>query len=59
MNNLAIAQANIKAKIQPVILNWAENPSVQKLLDAVVAIIIEEYIQIAKQNPSVFSNKGG
>ena len=58
MSNTTILQANIKEKIQPVSLNWVGNPSVQKLLDVVVSIIVEEYIQIAKQNPDVFSNSG-
>lgn len=61
MNNLVATQIekDIKTKIQPISLNWADNPSVQKLLDVVVSIIVEEYIQIAKQNPDVFSNDGG
>ena len=41
-------------EIQAIDFNWVENPSVQKLLDVVVSIIAEEYIQIAKQNPDVF-----
>ena len=45
--------------IQPVSLDWIDNPSVQKLLDVVVSIIAEEYIEIAKQNPDTFSNNGG
>jgi len=45
--------------IQPASLNWIDNPSVQKLLDVVVSIMAEEYIQIAKQNPEIFSNNGG
>jgi len=40
-------------------LSWSDNPSVQKLLDVVVSIIAEEYIQIAKQNPDLFSDNGG
>lgn len=59
MNNLTVTQTNIKAKIRPINLNWVDNPSVQKLLDVVVSIIVEEYIQIAKENPDVFSNNGG
>ena len=35
-------------------LSWAENPAAQKLLDAIVSILAEEYIEIAKQNPKVF-----
>ena len=47
------------ATTQPISLNWLDSPSVQKLLDVVVSIIAEEYIQIAKQNPDIFSNNGG
>ena len=43
---------------QPISLNWSDSPSVQKLLDVVVSIIAEEYIQIAKQNPEIFKNGG-
>ena len=48
-----------RTAIQSVSLNWINNPSVQKLLDVVVSIIAEEYIQKAKQNPDIFSNNGG
>ncbi len=44
---------------QPKSLDWMDNPSVQKLLDVVVSIMAEEYIQIAKQNPNLFSDNGG
>ena len=47
------------ATTQPISLNWSDSPSVQKLLDVVVSIIAEEYIQIAKQNPDLFSDNGG
>jgi hypothetical protein len=36
-----------------------DNPSVQKLLDTIASIIADEYIQIAKKNPDIFSNTGG
>jgi len=36
-------------------LSWKDNPDVQKLLDVICEIIAAEYIQIAKQNPDVFS----
>ena len=60
MNNLIIAQTekNIKTKIQPINLNWADNLSVQKLLDVVASIIADEYIRIAKKNKDAFSSKG-
>ncbi|MBA7713190.1 hypothetical protein ES703_122190 [subsurface metagenome] len=57
---MAIAQAKKNSKTtQPISLNWLDSPSVQRLLDVVVAIVAEEYIQIAKQNPEIFSNNGG
>ena len=54
------AQAeNHSATTQPISLNWSNSPPAQKLLDVVVSIIAEEYIQIAKQNPDLFSDNGG
>lgn len=56
MNNLALADAekNIKPSVRAARSNWTDNPSVQRLLDVVVSILTEEYIQIAKENPDVF-----
>ena len=61
MDNLVTAEVerDSEEEIQPISLSWIENLSVQKLLDVVVSIIAEEYIQIARQNPDVFQNKGG
>jgi len=57
---MAIVQVKENSKTpQPISLNWSDNPSVQKLLDAVASIMAEEYIQIAKQNPDLFSDNGG
>ncbi len=36
-------------------LNWKENPSVKKLLDAIVTSLAEEYIETAKNNPDIFT----
>ncbi len=36
-------------------LNYSENPAAKKLLDAIVSILAEEYIQTAKQNPEIFN----
>ncbi len=47
------------ATTQPISLSWSDSASVQKLLDVVVSIIADEYIQIAKQNPDLFSDNGG
>ena len=38
-------------------LLWKDNLHIQRLLDVVVSIIADEYIQIAKQNPEIFSSK--
>ena len=38
---------------------WDKNPSVQKLLDVVVYILANEYVRAVKENPTLFSNKGG
>jgi hypothetical protein len=35
-------------------LNCSENPAVKKLLDAIVSILADEYIQTAKNNPEIF-----
>jgi len=55
--------AQVKKDSKPIIhsisLNWTDNCSVQELLDIMVSIIAEEYIQIAKQNPDIFSENGG
>jgi len=57
---MAIAQTKKNSEIsRPSSLNWMDNPSVQRLLDVVVSIMAEEYIQIAKQNPDLFSDNGG
>ena len=39
--------------------NWMDNLPVQKLLDVVISIIADEYIQVVKDNPEVFTNNGG
>jgi len=57
---MAIAQTKKNSEIgRPPSLAWIDNPSVQRLLDVVVSIMAEEYIQIAKQNPDLFSDNGG
>ena len=53
------AKKNTEKIVQPTSFNWIDNSSVQRLLDVVVSIMAEEYIQIAKQNPEIFSNNGG
>ena len=55
----AQAKKNGEKTTQPISFVWVDNASVQKLLDVVVSIMAEEYIQIAKQNPEIFRNSGG
>ena len=52
-------EKNSEKTTQPISFVWVDNASVQKLLDVVVSIMADEYIQIAKQNPEIFSNNGG
>lgn len=39
---------------QTINLNWVNNPAVQNLLDVMVSIIAEEYIDVAQQNLDLF-----
>ena len=55
----AQVQKDGKSIIQSISLNWTDNSSVRELLDVMVSIIAEEYIQIAKKNSDVFSGNGG
>ncbi len=55
----AQAQKNSRKTTQPISFVWVDNPSVQRLLDVVASIMADEYIQIAKQNPDIFSGNGG
>ena len=48
----------VKTSNPQIALNWQDNLSVQKLLDVIASILTEEYIEIAKQNPEIFSNGG-
>ena len=36
-------------------LNYSENAAAKKLLDAIVSILAEEYIQKVKENPEIFT----
>jgi len=36
-------------------LSWEQNRAAKKLLDVLVSILTEEYIQTAKENPEIFS----
>ena len=54
-----IQEKDIKTEIQSISLNYADNSSVQKLLDTIANIIADEYIEKAKQNPEIFLEIGG
>ena len=41
------------------ILSWGDNPAVQKLLDVVISIMAEEYIEVARKNRGVFEIASG
>ena len=60
MNELAIKQTrlDIEAPACPISLNWRDNPDIQKLLDVISEIIANEYIEVAKKNIDVFSERG-
>ena len=36
-------------------LSHSENPNAKKLLDVVISILAEEYVQTAQENPDIFS----
>jgi len=55
MNELIASAPTVPSNDTKESLNWKDNLSVQKLLDVIASIIADEYIQIAKQNPEVFS----
>ena len=61
MNNLASVKKEkyIETEIQSAGLNYADNLSVQKLLDTIANIIANEYIIKAKQNSEIFLDNGG
>lgn len=38
--------------------SWSENASVQKLLDVIVLILMDNYIQTVRTHPTLFSDNG-
>ena len=58
---MAIKQVEqqIKSLTKPISFDWLDNPSIKNLLDVIVLILSEEYTQIAKDNPEIFSNQRG
>lgn len=55
MSNLNLIENNKSAVKEGLRFNWKDSLPVQHLLDAISSILAEEYIAIAKQNPTVFS----
>lgn len=53
MANLAEKLPEHDENFQPS-FDWRENPSAKKLLDAIVSILAEEYIETARKNPDIF-----
>ena len=39
------------------IFDWKDNLSIQKLLDVIAAILSEEYISVARDNPNLFKKE--
>jgi len=58
MQNVVVEKISkdCERKIQQNNFAWVDNPDVQTLLDVISSIIAEEYIEIAKRNPDVFSS---
>lgn len=55
MANLAEDLPNPQDNDFQVDLNWKSNPAAKSLLDTIVSILAEEYIETAKQNPNIFT----
>lgn len=49
------ARSDLSDEEVPFSLGWKENPAAKRLLDTIVSILTEEYIQTAKENPEIFS----
>ena len=59
MNQEIGTTLNAKTEHPKTDLAWDGNPAVQKLLDVVVYILANEYVRAVKENPALFSDKGG
>jgi len=46
---------HFEQKTDKISLNHYENPAVKHLLDVIVSILAQEYVQTAKKNPEIFS----
>ena len=52
MSNLAIKISDVQE--EKISLNWQENPASKVLLDVLVQILKDKYLQIAKENQEIF-----
>ncbi|MBS0615469.1 MAG: hypothetical protein JSR58_02835 [Verrucomicrobia bacterium] len=55
MASLVKAKSDLTEEEATLSLGWKANPAAKRLLDTLVSILTEEYIQIAKENPEIFS----
>ncbi len=55
MAPLTKAKSDLSKKEASLSLSWKQNPAAKKLLDVLVSILTEGYIQTAKENPEIFS----
>jgi len=55
MTNLVKNEVDHNNNNSEVSLHWQENQEVKNLLDVIVSILAEEYIETAKQNPEIFT----
>lgn len=55
MTPLVKAKSDLPKEEASLSLSWQENPAAKKLLDVLVSLLKEEYIQTAKENPEIFS----
>lgn len=54
-NNIGIASAPSGPRNDAGKVNWEDNPAIQGLLNVVIGIMAEEYIETARNNGGVFS----
>ncbi len=48
-------EEHLREESSRVSLNYSENPAAIHLLDVIVSILAQEYVQKAKENPEIFS----
>jgi hypothetical protein len=60
MNSAKLIETKEKTQKETgVLFCWKDSPSIQRLLDTISSIIAEEYVQITKNNPELFTTQGG